>query len=214
MEIDSPIDEELKRRAERYFKIARKHSTNLGSFITLADLLHISSPVSMATLATAIERHGISGWDRFGRYLENDETIKKKALEALGSYVDWCAEEARKFKWPEYPSLDISDYPLEGELNGFAWKVDAQPNFEEIGATIEAMPEPPRSKSAETRRHDTLLVLVAALAKQAGIDIAERGASRRIMEATERIGAPVSEDTIQRVIQAIPAALDKRDKTL
>ena len=214
MEPDLPSDEEIERRAARYYKVLRKDSFSSADFNTLADLLDFSSPVPVATLATAIERHGISGWDRFGRFIENDETIKKNALEALGRYVDWFSKEYLVFQWPDYPTGNISDCPLESELRRFAWKVGALPNFEEIGATIEAMPEPPRSKSGETRRHDTLMVLVAALAKQAGIDFAERGASRRIMEATERIGAPVSEDTIQRVIQAVPAALDKRDKTI
>lgn len=214
MDKDSPSDEEIERGAERYYKWVRKNSIRLGSFTTLYDLLHSNSPVSIAALATAIERHGVSGWDRFGRYRENDETIKKKALDALGDYVDWLREEHRKNEWPNFPSFEVSDYPLSDELSAFAWKTDALPNLEEIGASIETMPEPPRRQSDTTRRTDTLLVLIAALAKEANIDVSARGAAQRIKSATERLGIPVSADTIKRFIDAIPDTLEKREKSV
>ncbi len=210
MDEDLEADAESEAGARRYFARARKNSVSLAGFVTLRDLLDFSSDVPIAVLASAIELHGISGWDRFGRFFENDPAIRARALDALGSYVDWCREEARKVEWPEYPSTDVADYPMEGELYGFAWAREALPDFQEISRAATATPEPPRRRSAEVKSNNTLLLIVAALAKAAGIDVKARGASRRVVEATELVGAPVSEETVRSVLQRIDEALERR----
>ncbi|MEA9979737.1 MULTISPECIES: hypothetical protein [unclassified Pseudomonas] len=62
------------------------------------------------------------------------------------------------------------------------------------------------------RSSRTLLTLIAALCKGADIDITERGASQRLMELTEQVGAPVNDETIRKVFTGIPDALERRSK--
>lgn len=62
------------------------------------------------------------------------------------------------------------------------------------------------------RRKRTYSTLIAALCIKAGISWEGRGAAQRIKEATEEIGAPVSDDTIKSILSDIPDALDSRMK--
>ncbi|NMF99910.1 hypothetical protein GPA27_21280 [Aromatoleum toluolicum] len=73
-------------------------------------------------------------------------------------------------------------------------------------------PDAQLPRGAETRKRDTLLCILAAMADQAGIDPSERGAAARVAEWTEHIGAPVSEDTVRNVLKSIPEATQRRTK--
>lgn len=70
------------------------------------------------------------------------------------------------------------------------------------------------SKSAEigSRERNTLLVLLAALCKEAKIDHTERGIASAIELLTHQIGATVSDDTIRKILKQIPNALESRQK--
>lgn len=104
-------------------------------------------------------------------------------------------------------------YPGRRWLNDFSWPLTHIPDFDAIAEASNLYGKTRRqTKSAETRGNDTLLVLIAALAAQAGIAVAARGASKRISDASERIGAPISEDTIRTVIKRIDDAVYKRGK--
>lgn len=61
-----------------------------------------------------------------------------------------------------------------------------------------------------TRKKRTLLTLIAALCKGAGINHQDRGAAQRIGELTEEIGAPVTDDTIRSIISDIDDAVETR----
>ncbi|MCM8625502.1 hypothetical protein [Accumulibacter sp.] len=58
----------------------------------------------------------------------------------------------------------------------------------------------------------TLLVIIAALCRSASINTRDRGAAGRIAALTDELGAPVSEDTLRRVLAQIPDALESRMK--
>ncbi len=62
------------------------------------------------------------------------------------------------------------------------------------------------------RSRRTLLTIIASVCKRASIDVGSRGASQRIKEATEDVGAPVSADTIKAILGEIPDALEARMK--
>ncbi|MGD9607978.1 MAG: hypothetical protein AB7U59_01095 [Desulfovibrionaceae bacterium] len=62
------------------------------------------------------------------------------------------------------------------------------------------------------RSKRTLLTIIAALCNKAGIPWEERGAAQLIQAATQLLGAPVSDDTILKIIKDIPEALDSRMK--
>ncbi len=63
-----------------------------------------------------------------------------------------------------------------------------------------------------TRQRRTLLTVIAALCKEAGIDYQERGTAKRISIAVSELGAAVGEDTIRGYLSAIPDAVESRSK--
>lgn len=100
----------------------------------------------------------------------------------------------------------------------FSWK-NAQARIESLEAENEKlsaglsgqeidMADPPLTQ----RRKRTYLTIIASLCSRAGIQWDERGAAQRIKEATEGLGAPVSDDTIKAILKDIPDALESRMK--
>jgi hypothetical protein len=63
-----------------------------------------------------------------------------------------------------------------------------------------------------TKERQTLLVIIAALCNEAGIDYQQRGIASAIQCLTETIGAPISDDTIRKVLNQIDNALESRSK--
>lgn len=63
-----------------------------------------------------------------------------------------------------------------------------------------------------TRTKRTMLTIIAALCEKANINFQERGAARRIMEATETLGAPVDDETIRNLLNEIEDAVESRSK--
>jgi len=78
------------------------------------------------------------------------------------------------------------------------------------------VPSPKTRKSAITKRNDTLHIIIAALAKQAQIDINGRDAVSRIEGCVKRLGASISPgttaDVITKVLECIPESLERRKK--
>lgn len=64
----------------------------------------------------------------------------------------------------------------------------------------------------KTKERHTLLIIIAALCKEAKIDYKQRGIANAIQHLTESIGAPVTDDTIRSVLNQIEQALDSRSK--
>jgi hypothetical protein len=63
-----------------------------------------------------------------------------------------------------------------------------------------------------TTERTTLLVIIAALCKNSGIDYKDRGCARKIANMTDEIGAPVSDDAILKKLKEIENALESRVK--
>ena len=57
-----------------------------------------------------------------------------------------------------------------------------------------------------------MLTIIAVLCDAASIDYTERGASQRIKNKTELVGAPIDDETIINVLREIPEALETRMK--
>ena len=72
--------------------------------------------------------------------------------------------------------------------------------------------EPKQNASAETKRRNTYLSLIAALLNQIGVDRSERGLPKRIADWTQLIGASVTDDTISDILKQIPLAIEMRNK--
>jgi hypothetical protein len=64
----------------------------------------------------------------------------------------------------------------------------------------------------QTRERRTLLIIIAGLCNELKIDPGSHGAAKRIAAATERIGAPVSADTIGKMLESLRDAVESRKK--
>jgi hypothetical protein len=72
---------------------------------------------------------------------------------------------------------------------------------------------PPEEKPLRTRERTTLLVIIAALAKDAGIDVGETWKSaQRIEKLTLDLGARISPEAISQKLREIPDALERGGK--
>lgn len=91
-------------------------------------------------------------------------------------------------------------------------------------SVADPQPQLSRNQGAETKKRDSLLVIIAALAKQAQIDLMADDAVSRIQGCVSRVGATASngtvrtvindaKDSIPEILKLIPAALDRRAKT-
>ena len=63
-----------------------------------------------------------------------------------------------------------------------------------------------------TRERRTMLVVIAALCNEAKLSPYERGCSKKIADATQKLGASVSDDTINNILHDITDALESHMK--
>lgn len=83
-----------------------------------------------------------------------------------------------------------------------AWVME---NFEDESP----LPEKPLG----TNERRTLLVIIAALCREAGLDWRKgKGAPANIVRLTEQLGTPISEDTIRKQLNMIDDAIEARQK--
>lgn len=64
----------------------------------------------------------------------------------------------------------------------------------------------------KTTERNTLITVIAALCKYEGIDPLNRKTTSEIVQMTEDLGAPVSDDTVRSILQKIPDAVETRKK--
>jgi hypothetical protein len=81
----------------------------------------------------------------------------------------------------------------------------------ELEASISGAPAS-SEKLLTTTERNTLLTIIAMLCEHSGINPTERGAAVQIAKVTEEYGAPVTDDTVRKVISQIPEALASRKK--
>lgn len=82
----------------------------------------------MATLATAIEQHGIYTWDRFGRFGLANDADKNKALCLLEVQYEWeCDAGARYSSDPRSPLDQCKGF--DNPFSQFGWPDAVIPDF-------------------------------------------------------------------------------------
>jgi hypothetical protein len=118
-----------------------------------------------------------------------------------------------------YRELDALTYALvKGELKAtevypMEWWIDF---WKVRGIAVSAQVLDPSTRPAEkplkTTERNTLLTIIAALCDYSALKPNERGTAVEIAKLTEEIGAAVSDDTVRRVLDKIPEALEARMK--
>lgn len=117
--------------------------------------------VSIGTLAEAIERVGIQGWDKFGRF----KTFKKETPEAQGALAVLAAQ----YEYEEQKANGRVDWmgPLDtvdlSEPSPFhmGWKAADLPPLAEIAARADG--EPTRADRPNKRNENANLAIIAGL---------------------------------------------------
>jgi hypothetical protein len=128
-------------------------------FASLADLLGQPNALSIATLASAIEAHGLQGWDRFGRFRIFDPKSPEcdKALNALAEEHAWRLDHEEPGSHEDLSPLDAYDlHPDWRSVFGYGWQTDRLPDFAAIVAREPHMRHPaiqerPNSKALSAR---------------------------------------------------------------
>lgn len=69
-----------------------------------------------------------------------------------------------------------------------------------------------QEKPLSTQERNSLLTIIAALCDYSAIKLEQRGSANRIARMTEEIGAPVSDDTVRRLLKKIPDGIESRMK--
>jgi hypothetical protein len=140
-----------------------------AKLITFFDLLSAGS--SVAQLASAVEAHGATGWDRFGRFgaFPPNTEGSKQALDALADYFDHSASwwhTQSDIAWSEESGvigspLDDLDDQLQVGIHRFGWPENTVPS---IDRSEEHPPAPrPVAKLSQPRTTAMLNILGAIL---------------------------------------------------
>lgn len=141
------------------------------------------------------------------RFILKNKISKDKAKVLRDNYktdrVKYLKErESRKKEDNYFPSGGLSehDYVLvvrTNELNRFIKSLEDTPSDE---------------KALTSKERNSLLVLIGALCKQVGIDPKQRGVAASLVAMTELVGAPLTDDTIRKILSQIEPAIDSRSK--
>ena len=123
-------------------------------FRSLASLLE--EGLAVGVLASAIESHGVHGWDRYGRFkrFSKESDNAKDALDAL-------AEIAKRDEVPTMKAEIYKKFPgFSAPWHNYGWLTDALPDLQALSATNADAPEKPE-RSAKGVNAD--LTLIGAL---------------------------------------------------
>ncbi|MDX2470963.1 MAG: hypothetical protein QNL04_10355 [SAR324 cluster bacterium] len=83
----------------------------------------------------------------------------------------------------------------------------------EITRFIQSLEDTPaQEKPLTSKERNSLLVLIGALCKEVEIDPNERGVAASLVAMTEILGAPLTDDTIRKILSQIENAIDLRSK--
>jgi hypothetical protein len=112
----------------------RKRTTpddeNGNPFRTLGDFLR--EKVSVVTLATAIEQHGIYTWDRFGKFGPASESDRTRALSLLEAQYKWENDPTVSLLEDSRSPLERSEDDWDDPFESFGWAAEVAPNFDNI----------------------------------------------------------------------------------
>ena len=103
---------------------------NGNPFRNLGDLLR--AKVSVITLATAIEKHGIYSWDSFGRFGPASESDRDRALSLLEAQYRWESDPTVSLLDDQRSPLERSEDDWDDPFASFGWAVEVAPNFDNI----------------------------------------------------------------------------------
>lgn len=194
-------------------------STNKPEFIRLGALVFEEDGWGIGLLATAIERHGIWGWDRFGRHTYfapppvGQSAVEKRDAQRIvppnaAHVLELLAEEQEKREQElteilnrirATGRLENASFEVNHKLMRFGWSEDQLPDFAAIGdeQRTDAPPQFPdlSDLKGNGKLEATLLRIIGAL-----LHVLAGDDERRPHPDWEKPGDPQSFDRLVRYI--------------
>ena len=130
-------------------------------FRTLGELIGIN--ISVGTLATAIEQHGIYTWDRFGRFGKASDPDKEQALYLLAVQHKWEADPEASLREDTRSPLDQCDGDWDRPFDRFGWASEVAPDFDNI-RQAQSEEEPKRRAGVRRKAPDSFVAAFVKLA--------------------------------------------------
>jgi len=147
-----------------------------------------------------------------GAALESRILSEKIKKEDAGKLRAAFAVERKEYKEDRKGRKDHENFYPSGGLPEDAVYAVRTKVLQEFVQKVSGDPAEDNERPLSTRHRNTLLTVIAALCKEAGIDYRERGTAKRISIAVSELGAAVSEDTIRGFLSDIPEAVESRSK--
>ena len=146
-----------------------KYDAYQNPVVSLGDLLR--EGVSVAALATAIEKGGIYCYDRFGRFnLEKGTKESENALQLLEDYLRWSSDQYDPDHEDDRSPLVLSELAGDSRYDRFGWLEENQPNLDKVmkGVILQ-----PKTSFKERKASDdfvrALIHTIAEISKQAAL---------------------------------------------
>ena len=132
-----------------------------------------------------------------------DDEIKKLRDQYKAERKEYLGDKREFERVPRYyPSggLDEHDYILVVKTK-------------EVTRFIQSLEDtPPEAKPLTSKERNSLLVLLGAVCKHSNIELSQRGIATSLVVMTELIGAPLTDDTIRKILSQIEPAIESRSK--
>ena len=132
----------------------------------------------------------------------------KQSIVVLGQNGEMC--EILEQCSNDQPSTTASYQPARNLPNVSNFVVRSSALMDFVQSIAPQSNEAPKPMTSSER--NSLLTVIAALCDYSSINIDERGAATQIAKRTEEIGAPVSDDTVRRILTKIHDAVERRSK--
>lgn len=139
-------------------------------------------------------------WDLMKQVIDSGE------FEKLHNKYGWAVDEMREFL-REIEVIPSPIFPAWEQENDGSEVLQSIAPSEAISKVDTKMEKP-----LATTERTSLLTIIAALCDYSDIKHQERGASSKIVNMVEEIGAKISHDTVLRALEKIPEALESRTK--
>lgn len=171
--------------------------------------------VKDSVLRSWLDERGVEAGDSFNDYFQTELEIAAHISDEVNYLRAAQRKGLRKFSRAEFRDFlaKVGDFEEEEGANLLATlkAVIAENESLQIRLAEERATKSTKvDRPLHPRQRRTLLTIIAALCKQAGIDLAARGAAQRVKEAAEGIGAPIDDGTIAKMLSEIPDALETR----
>jgi len=174
----------------------------------LNDLININETyIEHSDLTSWAEMHGVEINDAFNDWEQTEAEILTYILKEI--------ESLKKAKKIDTGVLwDIIHKNRSGKQKDLfsAWKKSQDEIIRLQNEIMSLSAGTPKNKPMSTNSRRTHQVIIAALCAKCKIDFNERGASRKIMIELEKIGVPIDDETIRKILKEIPDSLEARQR--